>query len=511
MDFCGCGREDTIDESTNTRKEDNKPQAIGNFEEYVNEDGGAKIQSSNPQVELKLSRLGPFDGKKIKSDLESQNLVVNSQTEEESKKVPVKITLKNSEFEGHKIANDESSGEAGEHNLSEGTYLGKRVFSNGTVYEGTIKDGKLTGLGRIVHENGDYYEGEFETNTANGCGKFCSSEGDQYVGTFTHGIPNGFGKLTNKYGNVYEGGFNHGQREGKGKLEVPNEYVYDGDFKEDKFHGYGTMKWVDGSAQLYVGPFYNNQFHGDDAKYNDGNDNIYTGPYHLGKRQTTENSNNVRNDAHGDLLIGSRNIKYRGGWDQGLKHGKGTIFDVAGGEEKVIFEGEWANGQLIDPEGLYTSHDQAEETKPAEQVVVKESTQIDAQPPVVVEESPKVVEEPPKVEEVTPPAPDSPLITAKKFVNFRDNKQNDEAAELCLPEITWDFAGDKVSGIDALRKKWAEADKKDPPPIKWEEFTKEGNQVSRNGVVKKAFMTINLLMKMEVEDGKLKSGSMGKK
>jgi len=295
------------------------------------------------------------------------------------------------------------------------------------------------------------------------------------------GIPNGFGKLTNKYGNVFEGEFNHGQREGKGVLEVPNRYVYDGEFKGDKFHGWGTMKWVDGSAQLYVGPFYNDQFHGDGAKYNDGHDNIYTGPYHLGKRQTTENSNNIRNDAHGDLLIGSRNIKYRGGWDQGLKHGKGAIFDMSGGQEKFIFEGEWVNGRLADPEGKYTSHDQAEETKPAEKLEPRESTQIEVEPPAE-----KVVEEPPKVEEVTPPPPppDSPLTTIRKFISLREKKENDKAAELCVPDINWTFRGNKSNGIDAVKKHWADLDKKGPPSITWKEFTKQGNEVSRDGGLK---------------------------
>jgi len=180
---------------------------------------------------------------------------------------------------------------------------------------------------------------------------------------------------------------------------------------------------------------------------------------------------------------------------------------VSGGEEKVIFEGEWSNGQLIDPEGKYTSHDQAEETKPAEQVEIKESTQIQAQPPAQ-----EVVEESPKVEEVTPPPPqpDSPMTTVNKFMAFREKKQNDDAAALCYPDIVWTAKGDKFVGIEAVRKQWAEFDK-NAPPFTWKEFTKQGNEVSRDGVLKKAFMTFNVCQKFVVEDGKLKTGFMGKK
>jgi len=103
------------------------------------------------------------------------------------------------------------------------------------------------------------------------------------------------------------------------------------------------------------------------------------------------------------------------------------------------------------------------------------------------------------------------MTVVNKFIGLRDNKQNDEAAELCHPDIVWDFKGDKVDGIEKLREQWKKMDSNGPPPITWKEFTKEGNVVQRDGQIKKGFMTFNVMQKIVVEEGKLKSGFMGKK
>ena len=76
----------------------------------------------------------------------------------------------------------------------EGVGKGKRVYSNGSVYEGDFTDGVRHGQGKMVYSDGNVYEGEWKRGRANGQGKM----------VYTHGY-------------VYEGEFNLGQEARSGK------------------------------------------------------------------------------------------------------------------------------------------------------------------------------------------------------------------------------------------------------------------------------------------------------
>ena len=50
-------------------------------------------------------------------------------------------------------------------------------WTDGTVYEGQIRNGKRTGKGKYVYGHGDVYEGEFEEDKMHGFGKYTNADG----------------------------------------------------------------------------------------------------------------------------------------------------------------------------------------------------------------------------------------------------------------------------------------------------------------------------------------------
>jgi len=89
--------------------------------------------------------------------------------------------------------------------------------SNGDIYEGIIKDGKLNGEGKITYKVGHKYEGNFVNNKKQGKGKFTFANGTIYEGNFENDQLTGQGKLTNsKTGTTIEGNFKNGILNGEG-------------------------------------------------------------------------------------------------------------------------------------------------------------------------------------------------------------------------------------------------------------------------------------------------------
>lgn len=85
------------------------------------------------------------------------------------------------------------------------------TYDNGhLVYQGQVKNHRMTGKGKLTYANGDTYEGEFVNGAFDGQGTFTSHQGWTYEGQFQTGQPHGKGKLTTVDKMVYQGNFKQG-------------------------------------------------------------------------------------------------------------------------------------------------------------------------------------------------------------------------------------------------------------------------------------------------------------
>ncbi|MFN7093768.1 MAG: MORN repeat-containing protein, partial [Burkholderiales bacterium] len=160
---------------------------------------------------------------------------------------------------------------------------GKKVYSNGSIYEGDFKFGKRQGQGTLLFPSGTRYVGDFKDNEFHGegnlfihkefsyegafnqgrfhgQGKLNFSDGSSYEGEFRNDDIHGRGKFINANGDSYEGDFRHNKMHGKGKLIYANGDSYEGDFRHDKMHGKGKLIYANGDS--YKGNFRHDKMHG---------------------------------------------------------------------------------------------------------------------------------------------------------------------------------------------------------------------------------------------------------
>uniref|UniRef100_A0A3Q0KQ76 Phosphatidylinositol-4-phosphate 5-kinase related n=1 Tax=Schistosoma mansoni TaxID=6183 RepID=A0A3Q0KQ76_SCHMA len=173
---------------------------------------------------------------------------------------------------------------------------------------------KLNGMGTYLYKNGYYkYEGEWINGKK--CGEFLA-------------LPNiiGTGRFSMKDGSIYEGSFIDGEICGSGRRFYAiskNEYI--GHFMFGERHGYGLMKYGNGST--YEGDWYHNlqQGHG---KYVDVDKNKYVGEF-------------FRNKKNGPGCLYSHKFSYIGYWKNNIYDGYGIMKMING----MIYEGEFKNGK----------------------------------------------------------------------------------------------------------------------------------------------------------------------
>ena len=156
----------------------------------------------------------------------------------------------------------------------------KISFTNGSVYEGGIDQGKFTGQGRLTVPDSYTYEGEFQDSKFHGKGRRTESTGQVYDGEWKNGEKDGPGKLITVEGVTlegiwkddilqeelvrvydpsgklnYEGNFYGGQENGKGKSWFPDGQIYEGEFRDGVANGHGRIYSTDGT--LFEGEFEN--------------------------------------------------------------------------------------------------------------------------------------------------------------------------------------------------------------------------------------------------------------
>ena len=82
-------------------------------------------------------------------------------------------------------------------------------YSNGTTYDGYVRDGKRDGHGVYIDKAGNRYEGEWSNDRAQGYGtKVFSSKGDRHEGYYESDKRSGWGIYVWRCGDNYFGEWN---------------------------------------------------------------------------------------------------------------------------------------------------------------------------------------------------------------------------------------------------------------------------------------------------------------
>lgn len=156
---------------------------------------------------------------------------------------------------GEKIKYSDGSIYEGE--IKDGVRDGSGIltYASGDVYEGEFDDDEISGYGKLTYANGDIYEGQFKNGLRDGRGSLLYSDKTSFEGEFKEGRKNGYGVYTGN-GTSYEGNYVDDIKEGKGKHVFGNGDTYEGEYKNDMRNGYGVYTWADGG--YYEGEFKDN-------------------------------------------------------------------------------------------------------------------------------------------------------------------------------------------------------------------------------------------------------------
>ena len=137
---------------------------------------------------------------------------------------------------------------------------GTFIWAEGGRYEGEWRNDKRTGWGTETWTNGNRYEGEYLDNRLHGRGTFIWAEGGRYEGDFRDGKRTGWGIHFHANGNRYEGAVVDGKAHGRGTYTWADGGRYEGDWRDNKRRGWGTKTWASGSH--YEGEWQNNKPNG---------------------------------------------------------------------------------------------------------------------------------------------------------------------------------------------------------------------------------------------------------
>ena len=128
-----------------------------------------------------------------------------------------------------------------------------KQYDEGSVYEGSFKNGLRNGLGKYTMPDGFKYEGEWKDDQIQGKGVARYPTGQIYEGFFKQGVPNGEGTMTFSDGTKYKGTWLDGKMEGDGTLTMTDGSVFKGKFSKNNRSGYGEMNYTDGSILKAIG------------------------------------------------------------------------------------------------------------------------------------------------------------------------------------------------------------------------------------------------------------------
>ena len=282
-------------------------------------------------------------------------------------------------YRGHWL-NDKKHGDGAEYKsngecIFQGTYEnGKKKYAkykiwNG-IYKGELNDEVPHGKGVLCRNNITYTgifcngkkHGDFHV-WKNGKSIQCHYENDLKHGKAIT-LANGIITQIYKYGNIItesvrENDFEYIDGIFHQYYPRSNNVLYIGDVLDDEKYGNGTSYWNNGFVQ-YKGAWKNNKKHGYGIEYDVGGEEVYSGMwknnnYHgtgkLTQDNTVYNGEFKQGKMHGKGVFkdNNENILYKGQFQNNEKYGHGELWK----EDKLIYIGEWKNGQY---EGSGTLH-----------------------------------------------------------------------------------------------------------------------------------------------------------
>ena len=301
-----------------------KIQAFLSPDNFKNADDAYRAILDLPGAEMILSDLMPWQTFQKAGECNFRWILAylkNKMPEEEYKKMLAELRF-DSEA-AYKLRNpDDESGK----DLS--WRRNKKIFPDGSVYEGDYIYGKFHGKGKLTFPSGSSYEGNFVSGNCHGKGKLIFGDKWTYEGDFIDGKFHGKGKVSYSNGSFYEGDFVDGEYHGKGKVCYSNGGMYEGDFVNGKSHGWGTHTFDNGN--VYEGNFIDGMPHGR-GKVTSVRGGGYEGEFVNGKRH-----------GRGKLIFANRDV-YEGDFinDKFQGHGKMTFADGS------FFEGDYFKGQPV--------------------------------------------------------------------------------------------------------------------------------------------------------------------
>jgi len=133
------------------------------------------------------------------------------------------------------------------------TNCGYKIWANGDMYVGPIKDSKMHGEdAKYFCASGNRYEGPFKDDIKHGeDAKYFYTNDERYEGPFKDGKRHGEdAKYFYAGGDRYEGPYKDGKRHGEdAKFFYASGDRYEGPYKDDKKHGVGTYTFADGEQR----------------------------------------------------------------------------------------------------------------------------------------------------------------------------------------------------------------------------------------------------------------------
>ncbi len=275
---------------------------------------------------------------------------------------------------------------------------GSYFFKNGDEYFGEWKDNKFEGIGTYKFKNGNKFIGQHKSGKFNGFGTFVYNSGARDVGEWKEGKLNGQAIQYNFDGTIKLQGIFKDDKLTKssiitakskiqknsnlpvcssktaisidqpvewnwdnclGKIHILDgkfkDWKYDGNFKNGKLHGFGKIRYKDGSN--FIGEFQKGKKHGKGtmvfgSKSNKAGDK-YVGEYREGKKDgqgifTFSDGEKYDGEWKNDKRNGiGKNVwangsMYIGEWKSNKQNGFGT-FSFANGDRDV---GQWIDNKL---------------------------------------------------------------------------------------------------------------------------------------------------------------------
>jgi hypothetical protein len=118
------------------------------------------------------------------------------------------------------------------------------LFSDGGLYKGIMKNGRITGEGKYESAFGEISIGSFENGILHGKNCYVKNHAkEKFMGTFEMGELSGEGKYENERGDTYEGYFEHSMKHGRGHAFYKGRGNYRGYYSYEFRSGKGELEY----------------------------------------------------------------------------------------------------------------------------------------------------------------------------------------------------------------------------------------------------------------------------